>query len=79
MTASWFTGPDVDRKATSMPEGFQPNAHHRALAAELGVDLEEAVAIFAEHHASKGSRFKSWDRALNTWLWREKQFSRTTA
>ena len=76
MTANWFTAPDVDRKATPIPEGFQPNARHRALTAELGVDLEEAFALFTEHHASKGNKFKDWDRALNTWIRREKQFSR---
>jgi hypothetical protein len=60
-----------------MPEGFQPNGHHRALAIQLGIDLHEAFALFTDHHASKGNKFKNWDRALNTWLRREKQFSRS--
>jgi hypothetical protein len=76
MTTSWFTAPEIDRKATPIPEGFQPNRHHRALAAELGVDLEEEFSIFVDHHLSKGNKFKSWDRALNTWIMRAKQFSR---
>jgi hypothetical protein len=75
MTINWFTAPDAERRATQMPEGFQPKAHHRALATELGVDLDEAFAMFRDHHGSTGKRFKSWDLALNTWLRREKQFS----
>ena len=76
MTDNWLTPPDVDARPIPMPEGFQPNAHHRALAIQFGVDLEEAFATFVDHHASKGNKFKSWDRALNTWLRRERQFAR---
>jgi hypothetical protein len=73
---SWLTPPNVDAKPIPMPEGFQPNAHHRVLAIQLDIDLEEAFATFVDHHASKEDKFKSWDRALSTWLRREKQFSR---
>jgi hypothetical protein len=78
MTAEtgWLTPSNVDAGPIPMPEGFQPNAHHRTLALELGINLAEAFETFADHHASKGNKFKSWDRALNTWLRREKQFSR---
>ena len=71
----WFTAPDTERRATRMPEGFEPKAHHRALAAELGVDLEEAFAMFRDHHGAKENKFKNWDLAFNSWLRREKQFS----
>jgi integrase len=74
--AAWFTPPE-DGKPKAMPEGFHPNGHHRDLAADLGIDLEEAFAVFTEHHAAKGSRFLDWNRALNTWLRREKQFSQS--
>ena len=76
-SAAWFTPPDTERRATRMPEGFQPKARHRALAAELGVNLEEEFSIFVDHHLSKGTRFKSWDRGFDTWLRRAKQFERT--
>src|SRR4030095_9019597 len=73
---SWFTSPDVDPKPISMPTNFGPNAQHRALAIQLGIDLEEAFATFCDHHAAKGNKFLSWDRAFNTWLRREQQFAR---
>jgi excisionase family DNA binding protein len=59
-----------------MPEGFRPNAHHRALAIQFGIDLEESFATFVDHHATKGNNFKSWDRALSTLLLRQRQFGR---
>jgi hypothetical protein len=62
-----------------MPEDFKPTDKHRALAAELGVGLEAAFAAFVDYHRSKGSKFKDWGRALNTWLRREPQFQRQTA
>src|SRR6266851_4397552 len=73
---SWFTSEDETPKhTTQMPGNFRPNQKHQILAAELGVDLDEAFAMFADHHASKGNKFKSWDLAFNTWLRREKQFA----
>ena len=72
--ADLFLVPDAERKPTTMPEGFQPNAHHRALALQYGLDLEEELAAFADHHLGKGSRFLAWDRAFNTWLRRSVEF-----
>ena len=74
MMDDWFTPPDTPR-ATTLPESFQPKAQHRQLAAALGVDLDDVFPLFVDHHLSKGSKFKSWDRALNTWLRREQQFA----
>ena len=62
-----------------MPENFKPTDGHRALAAVLGVDLEPAFLAFRDHHLSKGSKFKDWGHALNTWLRREPKFQVQTA
>ncbi len=55
-------------KATQQPSEFTPSEKHTALANELGVDLLSEFAVFVDYHASKGSKFKNWDAALNTWL-----------
>lgn len=57
-----------EKRACQMPDDFQSKESHRKLAAELGVDLEAVFPKFVDHHLSKGSKFKDWDRALNTWL-----------
>ena len=64
------------KRACQMSEGFQPKESHRALAVELAVNLDAAFAKFCDHHSSKGSTFKDWDRALNTWLRNEQAFVR---
>jgi len=55
-------------KATQQPSGFTPSEKHTSLANELGVNLLSEFAVFVDYHASKGSKFKNWDAALNTWL-----------
>jgi hypothetical protein len=35
------------------------------------LDLPNIVETFKDHHTSKGSTFKDWHAALNTWLRRE--------
>jgi uncharacterized protein YdaU (DUF1376 family) len=67
------------RLSHQMPDSFKPSDAHRALAAELRVNPDSAFAEFADHHVSKGSTFKDWDRAFNSWLRRECKFHRGQA
>jgi hypothetical protein len=67
--------PTPKSRRTQMPAGFKPNAQHQTLARELGVDLKTAFAVFVDHHLAKGSVFKDWDRAFNTWLRNEHKFA----
>lgn len=64
-----------DNKHT-LPEDFSPTEKHQVLANELGVDLQEEFLKFADHHASKGSKFVDWGRALNNWLRNAKGYQR---
>lgn len=63
---------EARKRATQLPNDFAPNDTNRRIADERGLDLDAVVANFADHHASKGSTFVDWHRALNTWLRREK-------
>jgi hypothetical protein len=56
------------KRATSLPADFRPTDKHLELAAELGVDLRREWPKFCDHHAAKGTTFKDWGRALNTWI-----------
>lgn len=60
------------RPSTPLPDDFEPNDTNRRLAEERGLDLTHVVAAFCDHHASKDSRFVDWQRALSTWLRRER-------
>jgi len=66
--------PKIQERAVQMPKDFEPNEAHRALATKLGVDLAGEFEAFRDHHLAKGSRFKVWDFALNTWLRKAKQY-----
>lgn len=60
------------RPSTSLPDDFEANETNRRLADERGLDVAAVVAAFCDHHASKDSRFVDWQRALSTWIRREK-------
>ncbi|EJG2381875.1 replication protein [Raoultella ornithinolytica] len=64
------------KRASQFPEGFAPNAGNQKLALELGVNLQSEVSAFSDHHQSKGSTFKDWNLALNTWLRNAVKFGR---
>jgi hypothetical protein len=62
---------------SELPTDFAPKDSHRHLARELNLNLEMVSIKFCDHHASKGTKFKDWDRALNTWMRREHEFARS--
>lgn len=80
---------DIDKKdqklgtarklARQLPKDFAPTAYHHNLAAELGVDFSSEFTQFKDFHGSKGSTFKDWNLALNTWLRNAKKFNRGAA
>ena len=65
------------KQSTPAPENFTPNENNIALAQKLGLDLAAIVPKFLENHASKGNTFTDWNLALNTWLRREREFSKS--
>lgn len=56
------------KRATQFPKNLLPNDRNRELAKELGVNLQSEFDAFADHHQAKGTTFKDWNLALNTWL-----------
>lgn len=59
------------KRATQLPADFTPNDTNRRIAEERGLDLAAVVAQWSDFHTAKGSTFKDWHAALNTWLRRE--------
>lgn len=64
------------KRATQYPKDFAVNDGNQKLANQLGVDLQSEALAFADHHQSKGSTFKDWNLALNTWLRNAVKFGR---
>jgi hypothetical protein len=63
------------KRATQLPDGWEPTDQHRELARTLGVNADREADQFRDHHAAKGSTFKDWNRAFNTWLRNAQQWS----
>lgn len=66
----------IQKRATQFPKDFATTEGNLKLATELGVDLQSEVSAFSDHHQSKGSTFKDWNLALNTWLRNAAKFGR---
>jgi hypothetical protein len=56
------------KRATQLPDGWEPTDKHRDLARELKVDPDHEAEQFRDHHTAKGTTFKDWDAAFRTWL-----------
>jgi len=57
------------KNAKSLPDGFVPSAAIMESFGEKysGLDFDETLEAFVDHHTAKGSRFKDWDAAFRTW------------
>lgn len=64
--------PAARKRAHQLPDDFAPNETNRRIAAERRVDIDAALVQFADHHCAKGTTFKDWHLAFNTWLRRER-------
>lgn len=67
------------KRATQLPDGFEPDDTAASLAAELGVSLAAELPKFRDYHAARGKPMKDWQAALRTWLRNAKQFAKPAA
>lgn len=69
------------KRATQLPDGWEPGPKHVDLANNLRLNQEEferEADKFRDHHAAKGSTFKDWNLAFNNWLRNAADYRRAT-
>lgn len=66
------------KRASQLPDDFEPDDTAVALAVELGVLLSAELPKFRDYHAARGKPMKDWQAALRTWLRNAKAFTRPT-
>lgn len=62
-------------RATSLPDGFTPDATAERLAGELTLVMASELEAFEDHHKANGSTFKDWQAAFRTWLRNSAKFA----
>lgn len=67
------------KRATQLPDDFEPDDTAASLAAELGVSLAAELPKFRDYHAARGKPMKDWQAAMRTWLRNAKQFAKPVA
>lgn len=63
------------KRASQIPDEFQPTSDHLELAKELGINLGYEFPQFVDYHKSKGSKFKDWNAALRNWIRNARKFA----
>lgn len=61
---------------TLIPDGWEPNGHHRDLASQHGVDIGVEAQKFRAYAESNAKRYASWDRAFDNWILNADNFNR---
>lgn len=64
------------KRASQLPDDFEPDDTAIALAAEQGVSLAAELPKFRDYHAARGKPMKDWQAALRTWLRNARSFAR---
>jgi len=59
---------------TSLPENFCPKPRHEAYAAKYDLSLEIEHEKFRSYHLGRDERWADWDRALDNWLIKAREF-----
>lgn len=71
--------PRPPKRATQLPDDFEPNETNQRVAQEHGVKISDELPQFCDYHRAKGSMMKDWHAALNTWLRNASKFSQRSA
>lgn len=67
------------KRATQLPNDFEPDETAARVAAELGVSVSRELPKFRDYHAAKGKPMKDWQAAFRTWLRNAKEYARPAA
>lgn len=62
------TSVEARRRATQLSDEWEPNDHHRSLAAERRVNIGDEQAKFRDYYRATGKPMKDWDATFNNWI-----------
>ena len=60
--------PPKANRGCILPDNFEPDERHTAIATGFGLNVHKEVAHFKDHHVAKGTIFKDWPAAFRNWL-----------
>ena len=66
---------DKEKRGAALPADWEPNAKHREIAIEEGVDVNLEAANFRDHALSKNRKLVNWDAGFRTWLRKVNKFN----
>lgn len=63
------------KKATPIPDDFEPSDTNRRVAGEQGVSIRDELPKFMDHFRANGKLMKDWHACLNNWLRNSTRFN----
>lgn len=69
--------PPAAKRGTTIPDNFHVTDQHRQWAIQKvpGINPDDEIDHFINHHQAKGSTMKNWDAAFRTWLHNARKWS----
>lgn len=65
-----------EKRACQLPKNFEPNENNISTAKQIGADIGYQLQQFKDWHLAKGSKYKDWNKAFNTWIRKSAEFSK---
>ncbi|OCG39412.1 hypothetical protein A9G28_09400 [Gilliamella sp. Fer1-1] len=60
--------PQNPKRACQLPDEFKPNEHHRDIAINENVNLDNEFVKFKDYCLANGKKYIDWNAAFNNWL-----------
>ena len=60
--------PQQKKRACQIPDDFEPTDHHRDIAVNENINLDNEFVKFRDYCLANGKKYIDWDAAFNNWL-----------
>ena len=70
--------PQQKKRACQIPDDFEPTDHHRDIAANENINLDNEFVKFRDYCLANGKKYIDWDAAFNNWLRNSYKYQRAS-
>ena len=70
--------PQQKKRACQIPDDFEPTDHHRDIAVNENINLDNEFVKFRDYCLANGKKYIDWDAAFNNWLRNSYKYQRAS-
>ena len=68
----------TQKRACQIPDDFEPTNHHRDIAINQNINLDNEFVKFRDYCLANGKKYIDWDAAFNNWLRNSGKYQRAS-